>query len=1184
MVFFSDKVNTSLFSRKIEDKVVSISVDAAGLVTAIIQSSSEIYVATIQGAPNRISDLGHYQLRRIEVFLNEECIIKLFGGSILILPKVRGGGPPIFVEDCKDNPEQLAEIGNLPWFSGLLTGLDLYALKTGNFWVGASSILLGLVRDIFQSCQEGSKYAAKAEEIQALPTEEAKLLSIKNFFDQNLPVDLPKIRNLEEILAKKIQEEGRRDPSHLPQFLNLIATLYQYKDPKQSNALLSVSHELGKVIPAGIALSAASLPLAAKLGAIATILVSVVSAGMALKRYFIKDEDSPMVDAAVEILQTSIERLRRQDEEGFDRVESTLGEMYVGLSEQICGITERIDCIDGRLLYIKNRVDGLHQKIDTSFTQLLGFHFREKKGVVMALVNAGIKEDQAKEHACVFLNWAAQISQEPIFNGVINQSDPPRLALQNRELEFNIGYLNCYLMKHFPSLSSDTICNPLVWSEAAHAYMELRLSTRNFDTAYAEAHQNDFKTMIAVGVSLWEYMRNIQQSTDLFKYLLSNYRSTVKSLQEVIAEKKRLDHPECHFLFRELDDTCALIRAFCQLAFSRSMKTDPYFIFLLKYSSDYPHGLMTSSDIKNYFRDHDIDKFSYLFEVLLETEELLLRAITDKSESIAKKNVSDDSIVVVVTLLKLNAFWDMVYTQEELIPQELQQAKPTHCIDILELCQSNLVFSVKYGLVEQVRSLVEKGTNIDEIDPPLPTKRTPLHYAALFNHAALVEYLLEQGATLKPDKWGKTALDLAKTSAIESLLISHIQKRVPINALIVGKKFQTVCTSTQTLSGKNVYKMHLFESKVVTVEYNALQIWDLNGTCLKRIPKGPHSIIAMTEGSSVVSTISGRSTLYDLSGEALRSVIMAERANEKMIIASANKVMINPNSGGGPISLISTETGKVIASMNINNGTVCNYCPSSGRSAQSLPTYQAFLLAPFSGHPHCLLVQRSTGRTFFDIWDLQTKSVAFSIDTGADIKLSINPIVSVANHHAAIIYPQGNVKVFNITTNEVVHEVASSNSHSGLFGLWNNKLVATSKNQLNNRDYGIWDVESGKQIYSFKNINHGTFQYGFVKDGIVGILNAEKNEVEVYDLDKEQELGAFKASGIITRATIEGEILILTTTQSFSYQNHQLSFYHIRDHEHCLQTIPEGLNFAFERDTLATYNPQTLKVSIQKII
>lgn len=1193
MVFFppSQGCTIPLFRRKIGDETVSISVDSAGYLLAVIQNSSCVYVASIQGVPNRVIDLTPDLIERVRVCLNEECMIRPCGGSILIIPKLRGGGPPIDVEDCKDNPQLLSEMGLLPLGYCTSAGLSFHSLLTGSVATGGAGLLIGLACSLIPYFyEEAKKYAEKKREVESLPTEEARLASVKQFFDEHLANDLLKVKGLDGILAEKVREVGKRDPSQLPQFLTMVAALYRYIDPKGGNCLLSISQELGTVITAGATLSTAGLPVAVYGGAIALILGAVVSAGWALKRYFFDDGDNPVVDSAMEILQSIVANLSQQQKEGFERIENTLGEMYSGLSQQLQATGECIKCIDSHLLVVESKIEATDQKIDESFIQLLGFRFREKKGTMMALVRAGIKEDQAKKYACIFLNWAKEQSKEALLTGAILQKNPPRVVLQKDDVAFHIGYLNSYLMEYFPDLAFDTVFNPLVWSEAAHAYMELRLSTRDFDNAYAKEHQEDFRAMAALGMSLRQSARKIQQSQALFEHLLKNYTDKISSLQKALRKTKSIDHRECRALLDEIDDAYALLRAFCRLAFSRSLKTDPYFISLLQCSPDHPHGLMQADDIKRYCRKHGVNTFSYISESVFETGSLLKRAFAHKSASIAKGETSDDSIVVEVTLQRLNAFWDTVYKQEDIIPQELKEVKPTHCLDISELCEGDLILGAKYGLVSSVRCLVERGTDIDGKDVPLPTKRTPLHYAALFGHEELVEYLLENGAAIKPDKWGKTPIDLAKTSRIQSLLIAHIEKEVPINALMAGKQLTKVCTSTDKLPGLNVYDMHAFDSRLVTVEHGGLQIWDTEtGKCLKRIPRGPYAI----RGHALVWTLSSSSSLCDLRSDTLRTVRLAEGVSDRVIIDTEGQQIINPKSSGSSLSILSSESGKVIDQINVGGSyRLCNFCQSSGKSEPSPYRFEEFLFPPFNGHPQCILIQKeSAGKVVYEIWSLLTKRLVFSLSTGIATQPYRYgfPMISVAGQLAAVADSQGRVKVFDLTTNKVLHEVVSSNDQSGLFGLWNNKLVATVNNRTESRDYGIWDIESRELIHVYKDVSNNnnyspTKCYGgFIKNGIFGVIDKPKNHIKIYDLENKQDLGTFPASGIFQRAKIEGDILILMATNSHQPVATKLSFFHIRTGK-CLQEVPGGFEFCLQGDRFTTYDPQTLQMSIWKLL
>lgn len=78
---------------------------------------------------------------------------------------------------------------------------------------------------------------------------------------------------------------------------------------------------------------------------------------------------------------------------------------------------------------------------------------------------------------------------------------------------------------------------------------------------------------------------------------------------------------------------------------------------------------------------------------------------------------------------------------------------------VSEIKCTSLHEAAKYGDLEVVEYLVEKGANVNEKDDD---GYTPLHVAAKKGYLEIVEYLVEKGAKInEKDKSAKTPLQLA---------------------------------------------------------------------------------------------------------------------------------------------------------------------------------------------------------------------------------------------------------------------------------------------------------------------------------------------------------------------------------------------------------------------------------------
>lgn len=78
-----------------------------------------------------------------------------------------------------------------------------------------------------------------------------------------------------------------------------------------------------------------------------------------------------------------------------------------------------------------------------------------------------------------------------------------------------------------------------------------------------------------------------------------------------------------------------------------------------------------------------------------------------------------------------------------------------------------------------VETLVAFGAEIDAIDD---FSRTALMLAVEFENISTMQLLLSLNANvMKPDRYGETALQLAKSDEKKQLLLEHSKKSVPIN-------------------------------------------------------------------------------------------------------------------------------------------------------------------------------------------------------------------------------------------------------------------------------------------------------------------------------------------------------------------------------------------------------------------
>lgn len=1180
---------TPLLKTTLEERELFFNLDSQGFLFAVIREQNRSYVATIKGIPNR--QLDPSQIGRIRVLLKDECLILFEGKSIHIFPKLRGGFPPIGVDDCKDGPQALAEIGTTPLIFGGKTCLELLATAlTGPFGGACTKGLTDLFYEVYKDSHEAGKHESIMRGIESILSKggqiESELKILNDFYTSNIP----KAKNLEKILSAAIERKAKEEGLQLlPQFVNLAGILYGYKDPKQGIAIQSIAQEMGTMIPAALTLSAAAAaPLAIKLGAVATILVGVASIGLALKRLLIDDNENPVIDSSMQIVQRILEQRRAEERAAFERVEKILGVFYIGLSAQLQDVQHCIASLNIRLYELESQAEITYQIMDRSFQELLGFQFRQKRGLVMHLANAGISASKAKKNACLFLDWAITQSHDTLLTGKNSFDIPPRIALKSKDAEFQIGYLNVYLARNFPALAASATTNGLIWSEAAHAYMELRLKTPQFNSEYASSHQEDFKRMVEVGLSLQSYIQTIQHSEPLFQHLVNRYRQAIQKIHLSFLKEQTLESETCRILFQELDDAYALIVAFCQLGFSRSIKTDPYFISLLYASDESPHGFRNSEAIKQYCYVHGNWQWHALNEALFETSELFLRALELKREALFRDNVSDDSVVVEITLLKLNAFWKTVFAKDDLINQSFH--KPTHTIPLEEMCEENLLASAKYGLLNRVSSLLRKGADIDQTHPLDLTKRTPLHYAALYGHEEVVEYLIDRGASLKRDFWGMTPLDLAKSEAIKRLLLPHTQQGSLLDALLVGKQFQhraTFSCLAIPAASKQMFSLHVAGSKLVSVQnIFKLQLmtrqWNLlDGKLLKIIPNGANGI----RGSGSIALFPGGavSIVYDFSKETLTMLKLAEKVCSNPLILPDEQCIINQTRAGGPFSILSTETGQKIDQLDIgphSQATLCHYCPSIGNKAVN-PFHLPTTLPPFIGHPQSLLIRKvNSGVVSYEIWHLPSKNRRLALELREGEGATE---VSISKTHAAFTFKQGGIRVFDLATSREVHRVTSSPSQT-LFGLWNDKLVASlqSRELKGERDFGIWAVGEEKPLHVFQNITNMQSKWGFIKEGILLLRDTHKNAVFLYDLEKSEELGYIHVGNhYIVRAELEGEIVILS-----AYRNQgeaaKLFFYQLRTQK-LLQELSTGDNYAFSEDTLVTHNAHTSQFSVWKI-
>ncbi len=563
------------------------------------------------------------------------------------------------------------------------------------------------------------------------------------------------------------------------------------------------------------------------------------------------------------------------------------------------------------------------------------------------------------------------------------------------------------------------------------------------------------------------------------------------------------------------------------------------------------------------------------------------QGILQKIESLRKGESQDDYALVDFVLAKLLYFWKTTYPEEK--PLDPLDSKPIHMMDIFSLCKGNWFLAAKFGARDEIEEMLAAEIALDQIEST--TGKTALHYAAQNNDGNLVKILLGRGAKILADQGENIPQDLCTDPEVRALFGREYPKD-SIARMKVAYRFTKMFESKGKLPGFNISTLTVGRHYGATCEHGAVQIWDLStGKCVKDLRHG-YSYQKHAQSSKLLTFFSDfPSEIYDLNEPALNPIrveahiwgIYAFEPHYDRIIARLTKPKDPPEVG-----VIQLSTGKVVQRFR-----------GMGPFHKVYPGIYPKMDPEIKEELKNLMFITTGGRTGsyqMEIWDIEkgekVKAISFP---------QPNPSVAVDENYCALAYPRS-VEVINWKTGEsllkislemkAVPGVSTTRFRTGrvithirpvfgndrLFQVSNGKLICPYRFYSEwNKEYGIWDISSGKLCGTMTNISHGS---NFVKDGKV-VLTAgypRYTEIKVFDLKENRLLGPFPVEGQqIYKVDIIDGILIAKLANAFKFWDLETG--------QCLQTISSDDShfFSIESNLLSTFSKRDLHFQVWKL-
>ncbi|HEV7397195.1 MAG TPA: ankyrin repeat domain-containing protein [Pyrinomonadaceae bacterium] len=133
------------------------------------------------------------------------------------------------------------------------------------------------------------------------------------------------------------------------------------------------------------------------------------------------------------------------------------------------------------------------------------------------------------------------------------------------------------------------------------------------------------------------------------------------------------------------------------------------------------------------------------------------------------------------------------------IKQELQAKLSSWTNDADEIINNAFIYACMRNHLDAARLLLQKGAQVNAIPPSFDYSGTALHYAALNGHRALVDFLIEQGASanIKDTKVGATPAGWAEHGG-------HAELKNHLEEVARSSEFKQLCTPNPSRLGFTV--------------------------------------------------------------------------------------------------------------------------------------------------------------------------------------------------------------------------------------------------------------------------------------------------------------------------------------------------------------------------------------------
>lgn len=725
-----------------------------GLVSTSLSGEREV---PVNGIPHHIDILDRKAILAAQDSL-KECKIQHHLFHLLIIPKARGGGAPLEkdVDKMKTNKRNEADPLAVSLLDNIFTkGLPAVAASYGGKLPG---IVVGVLTSTISSYLKnggGAAIQAQLDKFEAMLNNDGKdakegydnfVTYLDNFLsnatDRKTVVD----QLYQDINAKK--EQIVKEPENADRKLELDVLLDCVRLVSAAIPDKKVAHQVRMVGEASLSFVKA-FQMVKQMGGIAAAGVGGMLGpiGLALSGVYCvyslfsqaSDQD-PVVEVAEQIqkLANQASQLEITLNARADQLEFLIADFQWQAFEQFKqlnkGMTDLRTLSQTHYQSTNLKLDRISNYITAGLPAAIAIGLDTLKFNAKTKVQLGnLTPPEHSDFLIGFAGWAQIHSKNPIFTGALNISYAPEDVRDILRADTPEKLL--YYLAHHPLCGKGgmNLANPYVWADAAEAYIQLRLSTPQYDEEYDKGHLPSFLGIYNTGLELMTFISDLQQNKALFQGLVKEYQTCL----EQISKATSIDPFKA-----QLDACYHQLVTFSELAFPQSSKQDLIFSSYIRKRGNSRLRLVDSQDVQTALQE--ISKVPYeqrqshlrreLFNDLQRTSTFFEEVIMQKV-----KEAHDSHPTITPMMQRLWDFGTRYFPNDpNFAPGTCPQVNAPHFTDTSRILPDDIFYAIFTGSYPAVERLVGKAHMTDGLG------RTPLHYACITKQRSMIVKILGQ--------------------------------------------------------------------------------------------------------------------------------------------------------------------------------------------------------------------------------------------------------------------------------------------------------------------------------------------------------------------------------------------------------------------------------------------------------